>query len=346
MGEAAVNAAAAIGYVGAGTVEFLLGEDGAFYFMEMNTRLQVEHPVTEWITGQDLVAWQLKVAAGEPLPLAQDSIAFHGHAIEVRLCTEDTAQGFLPQTGDVLAWRPPTGPGVLVDHGLIEGQAVTPYYDSMQAKIVAWGADRREARRRLIRALDQCVLLGLPSNRDFLARVLRHSAFASGEFDTGFIENHFPASSLRSTPDKRHWALAAAIFYNDDACALRKARGFDPGLIAWRNSHRVPVPMKLRCGDDEQHVTLRANNMGDYAITVGGDALQLTVTEVNTTNVTYCLEGVRQSVSFARDSKTLFLAAAGSTFTFADALLEPPQTALAGNGQLTAPMAGRILAVN
>ena len=160
MGEAAVKAAASVNYVGAGTVEFLLGEDGRFYFLEMNTRLQVEHPVTELVTGQDLVAWQIRVAEGHPLPLRQEQVELRGHAIEVRLYAEDAGRGFLPQTGTVLRWDPELLPGVRIDHGLVEGQAVTPFYDPMLAKLIAYGATRDEARRKLIRALERCVLLG------------------------------------------------------------------------------------------------------------------------------------------------------------------------------------------
>jgi geranyl-CoA carboxylase alpha subunit len=156
MGAAAVAAARAIGYQNAGTVEFLLGEDGAFYFLEMNTRLQVEHPVTELITGQDLVAWQLQVAAGEPLPLRQEQVELRGHAIEARLYAEDPSQGFLPQTGKVLVWEAPTGCGVRTDAGLTSGRDVSPYYDPMLAKVIAHGATRDDARRRRAAATSTC----------------------------------------------------------------------------------------------------------------------------------------------------------------------------------------------
>ena len=176
MGEAAVNAAKACDYVGAGTVEFLLGADGEFYFLEMNTRLQVEHPVTELVTGQDLVAWQLRVAAGEPLPLTQEQVRLTGHAMEVRLYAEDPAQGYLPQTGPVLSWRPASGEGVRIDHGLVDGAEVGSHYDPMLAKIIAFGASRDEARRRLIRAVEDTVLMGLDDNRRFLERVMNFRA--------------------------------------------------------------------------------------------------------------------------------------------------------------------------
>jgi geranyl-CoA carboxylase alpha subunit len=172
MGEAAVKAAASVNYVGAGTVEFLLDQSGEFFFLEMNTRLQVEHPVTELITGQDLVAWQIRVAEGQPLPLKQDEIRLTGHAMEVRLYAEDAAHNFLPQTGTALRWEPALRDGIRIDHGLVEGQVVSPFYDPMLAKVIAYGATREEARRKLVRAVEDCVLLGVNGNQRFLANLL------------------------------------------------------------------------------------------------------------------------------------------------------------------------------
>ena len=168
MGAAAVAAAKAIGYTNAGTVEFLLAADGAFYFLEMNTRLQVEHPVTECVTGLDLVELQMRIAAGEPLPFAQKDIRFDGHAIEARLYAEAPHKGFLPQSGTLAAWQPPSGPGIRVDHGLRAGQAISPFYDPLLAKVIAHGATREEARRRLIQALEDTIALGPATNRAFL----------------------------------------------------------------------------------------------------------------------------------------------------------------------------------
>lgn len=207
MGEAAVKAAASVNYVGAGTVEFLLGEDGRFYFLEMNTRLQVEHPVTELVTGQDLVAWQIRVAEGHPLPLRQEQVELRGHAIEVRLYAEDAGRGFLPQTGTVLRWDPELLPGVRIDHGLVEGQAVTPFYDPMLAKLIAYGATRDEARRKLIRALERCVLLGVDGNQRFLANLLAHPDFAAGERPPPSSANASPKTPAcnRASRAPRNW---------------------------------------------------------------------------------------------------------------------------------------------
>ncbi len=197
MGAAAVAVARAIDYRGAGTVEFLLGADGAFYFLEMNTRLQVEHPVTEAITGQDLVAWQLKVASGEKLPLTQAQVKFSGHAIEVRLYAEDAYAGFLPQTGRIDVWRPASGPGIRVDHGMKAGLAISPFYDPMIAKVIAHGGTREEARLRLIHALRKTVVLGPTTNRHFLIRLLEHPEFVAGRATTAFIGKHFSGEAIK-----------------------------------------------------------------------------------------------------------------------------------------------------
>jgi geranyl-CoA carboxylase alpha subunit len=206
LGEAAVAAARAVGYAGAGTVEFLLAPGGAFWFMEMNTRLQVEHPVTEAVTGLDLVEWQLRVAAGEPLPLAQDAIRFSGHAIEARLCAEDVESGFLPRSGVLELWEPAAG--VRIEHALESGIEIRPFYDSMIAKLIAHGATRDAARLGLAAALDATVALGVPTNKSFLAAVLRDESFARGEACTDFLSKRSFPESGRRDPD---YALAATL---------------------------------------------------------------------------------------------------------------------------------------
>ncbi|MFP3445537.1 acetyl/propionyl/methylcrotonyl-CoA carboxylase subunit alpha [Pseudomonas sp. SIMBA_067] len=191
MGKAAVRAAQAIGYVGAGTVEFLLDARGEFFFMEMNTRLQVEHPVTEAITGLDLVAWQIRVACGEQLPITQEQVPLIGHAIEVRLYAEDPANEFLPATGTLALYRESApGEGRRVDSGVSEGDVVSPFYDPMLGKLIAWGENREQARLRLLAMLDEFAIGGVKTNIAFLRRILAHPAFAAAELDTGFIPRH------------------------------------------------------------------------------------------------------------------------------------------------------------
>ncbi|MEU5164462.1 biotin carboxylase N-terminal domain-containing protein [Streptomyces sp. NPDC020875] len=214
MGEAAVRAARSCGYTGAGTVEFIVpGNDPSqYYFMEMNTRLQVEHPVTELVTGLDLVEWQLRIAAGEPLPYEQDDIRLTGHAIEARICAEDPGRGFLPSGGTVLALREPDGtghPGVRTDSGLSPGTEVSSLYDPMLSKVVAYGPDRATALRRLRAALAETVTLGVPTNAGFLRRLLAHPAVVAGELDTGLVEREADGLVPDSVPAEVYAAAAA-----------------------------------------------------------------------------------------------------------------------------------------
>ncbi|WP_339629125.1 biotin/lipoyl-containing protein, partial [uncultured Pseudomonas sp.] len=233
MGEAAVKAAQAIGYVGAGTVEFLLDERGDFFFMEMNTRLQVEHPVTELITGLDLVAWQIRVARGEPLPLTQEQVPLIGHAIEVRLYAEDPDNDFLPATGTLALYREAAaGPGRRVDSGVSEGDEVSPFYDPMLGKLIAWGENREEARLRLLAMLKETCVGGVRTNLAFLTRVLAHPAFAAAQLDTGFIPRHEaqllpPVSELPA----EFWQLAAEAFVQSAAPLQR----LDDAHSPWSN---------------------------------------------------------------------------------------------------------------
>ena len=216
MGEAAVNAARAIDYRGAGTVEFLLDSDGCFYFMEMNTRLQVEHPVTEMITGQDLVEWQLRVADGEPLPLAQTDIRLDGHAFEARIYAEDPAQDFIPATGRISQLNlPEESDHVRIDTGVRSGDSISPYYDPMIAKLVVWDRTRERALNRLRIALRHCHVAGTVTNLEFLYRLIEVDAFQAAEVDTGFIERHtqaiFATGDIDTTQDLAGSAVAILL---------------------------------------------------------------------------------------------------------------------------------------
>ena len=191
MGEAAVQGAKAIGYANAGTLEFLVDRHGHFYFMEMNTRIQVEHPVTEMVTGIDLVKWQIRIAAGEPLTLPQEGVRIIGHALECRINAEDPARGFQPDSGVVQTWVIPGGPGVRVDSHLYPGYAIPPFYDSLLAKVITWGADREEARQRMERALGELIVEGVSTTVPFHLQLLRHPAFQRGEACCDFVERHF-----------------------------------------------------------------------------------------------------------------------------------------------------------
>ncbi len=258
MGDAAVAAAKAIGYVGAGTVEFIAEQDGRFYFMEMNTRLQVEHPVTEMITGLDLVEWQLRVAAGEPLPLAQDAITIRGHAIEARLYAEDPDRGFLPSIGRIVHWRmPEQGARVRVDTGFREGDEVTPYYDPMLGKLIVWGEDRRSACAGLLEALRDCEVAGVATNIAFLERVVAHPAFANAQLDTGLIDKHraalFPPAG--DTPERALVAAAVAQYLADprkpSAAASQRDRHSPWNARDGWWPNREPFGMTFRFADGE-----------------------------------------------------------------------------------------------
>ncbi len=355
MGEAAVAAAKAVNYVSAGTVEFLLSPDKKFYFMEMNTRLQVEHPVTELVYGVDLVEWQLRIAQGEKLPLTQEEVLARrtGHAIEVRLCAEDPANSFIPQTGHVLAWHVPGGEGMRADHGLKHGQDISPFYDSMLAKLIVFAPTRELARRKLLKMLHDTVLLGVTSNRDFLARIVDHEAFASGDFTTAFIGRYFPPELVKQNeqPGLRHKTLAAALAYQTDALALQELSGLDAGMLSWRSANPIAVPMKLRCGREEFIAQVLARPPGEFEVRLpqpGAGSLQhLSITALSGHEVHYVCEGVQGKAFFVRHTASLWLSCEGATHVYADATYEPVQAAEAGgDGLVTAQMDGKIVAVH
>ena len=294
MGEAALKAGRAVNYVGAGTVEFLLDRSGRFYFLEMNTRLQVEHPVTELITGLDLVAWQLHIAAGQPLPLTQADVTLSGHAMEVRLYAEDPAQGFLPQTGDVLRWEPAAG--VRVDHGVLEGQRISPFYDAMLGKIIAHGATREEARRKLLRAVEDTVLLGVTTNQRLLADLLKHPDFIAGDFSTGLIAEHFNEIPRQAATDEQI-ALAAALFYHHSASAHRQ------GLAGWRNTASTAWTYRLEINEavHEVDVSVLAN---DHLLANGIDISHLSS---DGRWATVVINGIRRRSAYHLDDTQLWL---------------------------------------
>jgi len=335
MGEAAVAAAKSVDYVGAGTVEFLLDAEGNFYFLEMNTRLQVEHPVTELVTGQDLVEWQLRVANGEKLPLAQEEIELNGAAIEVRLYAEDPGNHFLPQTGAVLRWHPAKLPGVRIDHGMAGGGEISPHYDPMVAKVIAFGKTRTDAARLLARALEDSVLLGVNSNKQFLINMLRHPVFVAGDTSTAFIDQHFSndVSLKPAAADAESLAIACALILQ-----RRHADGFHTGLAG-------ATPVKLQVG--EQTVTLAAHSRGNVLNVRHGDtATTITVLDVHDHALHYELNGVRRRCACAWNGSTLHLDRANGNLMLTDITHAPAASADAdGDGLLRAPMDGAIVAL-
>ncbi len=279
MGEAAVAAARAVGYVGAGTVEFIADQSGRFYFMEMNTRLQVEHPVTEMITGQDLVEWQLRVAAGEPLPLTQEQLAIRGHSIEARIYAEDPDRGFLPSTGRLLHLAPPAESlHVRVDTGVEQGDEITPYYDPMIAKLIVWDRTRELALSRMLQALAQYRIVGVANNVPFLSRLVASPAFTLADLDTGLIEREraflFPGS--QEAPDQAYLVAALATLLREDERS-RSADDVDAGgdpwspwrlTDGWRLNSHSERRLVFRHGEVERAVTV-AYVEGAYELSLG-----------------------------------------------------------------------------
>ena len=337
---AAVAVARAARYVGAGTVEFLLDATGAFYFIEVNARLQVEHAVTEAVCGVDLVEWQIRIARGEPLPLRQDQIAIAGHAVEARLCAEDAGAGFLPQTGTLLCWEPPGG--VRVDHALYAGAAVSGRYDSMLAKIVAHGPSREAAVRRLAAALDECVVLGVTTNKRFLAARLRDGAFARGEATTATA---FEAAADAAAGDALDpLLLGAAVLY---ARAVR-AGDFGP-WASWSNVEPPASTFVLRSGDAIDAVTVRAEGTQLRVTARAGEAVvDVELPSGSAGRFRYRCDGAVRGGAFAVDGATLWLDTPRATVRFDDLTAEPPErrdATPAADGTLRAPMSARVVSV-
>lgn len=267
MGAAAVRAAQAIDYRGAGTLEFLLDHQGAFYFMEMNTRLQVEHPVSEAISGLDLVEWQLRVACGERLPWTQAQVPLKGHAIEARLYAEDCNQDFLPTAGPLqLYLEPAAGEGRRIDSGVFEGQQITPYYDPLLAKLIAWGRDREQARQRLLHMLDECAIGGIASNLGLLQRLLEHPSFIAGELDTGFIERH-RAELLPATGElpERFWQLAGSALLLSEPPRQQPNDPHSPWAAGhgWRSAQPPASWQLLHSGQQQYSLRLPAAGLSE-----------------------------------------------------------------------------------
>lgn len=341
MGDAAVKAAQACGYVGAGTVEFIVDEARNFYFLEMNTRLQVEHPVTEMVTGLDLVALQLRIAAGEPLPLVQDEVRICGHAIEVRLYAEDPAQSYMPQTGPVHSWIPPEGDGIRVDHGISAGMRVTPHYDPMIAKVVASGPDRGMARRRLIRALEDTVLLGVTHNAWFLSRVLAHETFAAGEATTAFLDTEFrddpSLKPIQATATEL--AVAALVLYRNEIKADYADRG------GWSNSLPSACPMLLNDGHTGTWVRLRDHG-SEACITVGDQEHRLVAEDHRDGVLSLSADGVRRACQYQLVDHSLYCHLSGRTLALQDATHAPARRAdEQGSGEVRATMDGAVIEV-
>jgi acetyl/propionyl-CoA carboxylase alpha subunit len=337
MARAAVAAARAVGYVGAGTVEFLLDADGRFSFLEMNTRLQVEHPVTELVTGLDLVELQLAVAEGAPLPAAALDPRLDGHAVEVRLTAEDPAAGYRPSIGTFTSFEVPGE--VRLDTGIESGDAVPPYYDSLVAKVIAHGPNRAAAIRAVTTALERARLHGPTTNRDQLVRILRHPDFAAGRLHTGFLDDDPCAEPI--TGDLRLAAGAAALA--EQAANRRAATVLRDLPSGWRNNPAVDQRVALIHGDAPVEVTYRVGRGGH--LTVDGEPLDVALADAQPDFVVLEIDGVRRRWDIGRDGAHRHVDADDGhvTFTLLPRHADPELEIAAGS--LVAPMPGTVLRV-
>jgi len=359
MGQAAVAAAKAVGYVGAGTVEFIVDPSGAFYFMEMNTRLQVEHPVTEMITGLDLVEWQLKVGAGETLPLSQEQLSIRGHAIEARIYAEDASRGFLPATGRLAHLSPPAESlNVRIDTGVEEGDEITPHYDPMIAKLIVWDENRERALARMLQALADYRIVGVTSNVAFLSRLVACPSFARAELDTGLIEREhdflFPVgqSGNGAEPPADAWRLAAlAELLRDRRYGeMRAAASEDPHSPwhvrdGWRLNGAARRTILLRHGGVEKSLVAAYRGQG-FLLELDGCSLPAAGELSADGTLRADLDGRRLTATVvpAGEKRHLFLDGASFIFVAVDPLHHAGEGSGAESG-LTAPMPGKVIAL-
>ncbi|MCM2563554.1 acetyl-CoA carboxylase biotin carboxylase subunit [Lutimaribacter sp. EGI FJ00015] len=347
MGRAAVQAARTVDYLGAGTVEFLLDADGSYYFLEMNTRLQVEHPVTEMITGLDLVALQIAVAKGAPLRLAQEDINLDGHAIEVRIYAEDPAKDFLPATGRIAAFDPAMGEGIRVDAGIATNQAVSPHYDPLLAKVIAHGPTREVARQRLLSALEQTVLLGVTTNAAHLADILAQPAFVAGRATTGFIAGTYGTGIPADHADSAEQAAAAALIVEARAQQARTESTLpDDSLMGFASDGGQAVPLDLELGGSGHTVFALAQGPGCWQISGPGwrHEVKLLATPPR---ARMQIDGRRRKFSFALDDDGgLYLQSGSRAFHIRHRRSWAEASEAGAAGSVTAPMPGLVISVD
>ncbi|MCW5611780.1 MAG: ATP-grasp domain-containing protein [Rubrivivax sp.] len=349
MGHAAVEAARAVDYRGAGTVEFLLGPDGEFYFLEMNTRLQVEHPVTEAITGLDLVDLQIRVARGEPIGLTQDDVVLRGHAIEVRLYAEDPDVGFLPSTGPIRLWQPPNGAGIRVDAGVTTGGEISPYYDPMVAKIIAYGDNREDARKRLVRALQSTALFGPRTNRDFLIDALQKDSFVRGAATTSFIAEAYGAAAFApGEPADADLAAAAVVQHLLERAAARQASlGVSPELLDWSNARRYHSCVRYSRGDARVDLEICPRGANRYEVLGASAPVSIVVRELGERSARLTLDDRAVDLIFCASADgSLHLATSDRSFVVKDhSGADTASEEEGGGGKVSAPMHGRLLEI-
>jgi acetyl/propionyl-CoA carboxylase alpha subunit len=342
LGAAAVAAGKAIGYTGAGTVEFVLDREGRFFFLEVNTRLQVEHPVTELVTGLDLVELQLRVAEGEPLPPEAVGAAITGHAIEARLYAEDVAAGFLPATGTLHRFRVPALPGVRVDSGVVDGSAVGTHYDPMLAKVIAHGRTRTDAARTLARALQRTEIHGVMTNRDLLVGILRDPEFLAGRTDTGYLARNDPAAlSAGAAGGAVHAAAAALAAQAANRAAARVVSGLPSG---WRNVGGMPQRVAYTLGEQTLEVTYAFRRTG-LELAVNGEPLPARLLESTPDAVELVVGGVRRAYAVHRVPGWSYVDGPDGSAALAEVPRFADPNAVAHAGSLLAPMPGGVVRV-
>mgnify|MGYP001551918904 CR=1 FL=1 len=338
MGAAAVRAAHAVRYEGAGTVEFMLDAQGEFHFLEMNTRLQVEHPVTEMCTGLDLVEWQIRIARGEPLPMQQHDVVLHGHAIEARVYAEDPAANFLPQTGCLTIWQPPQGTGLRVDSALAAGAQVSTHYDPMIAKLVAHGLDRETARLRLLRAIDGFAIGGLRHNLSFLRRCASNPAFAAAALDTSFIDRQAPTLACDQHPSRTLVAVAAAMVQS------RASEGIAPELRHWHSRPGRPQPLSLRVGATVARLRVAVSGQS-FDLTDDEGNLRVELLDHAGDLLSVRVDGLDLALHAAWSGDELDLVLGTEGWRFIEAVATPTSAIQAQRTQVTAPMPGHVVEV-
>lgn len=338
MGKDAVAAALAVGYQGAGTVEFIVDDQLRHYFLEMNTRLQVEHPVTECVTGFDLVEWQLQVAVGDVLPARQEDIRLTGHAIEARLYAEDPYTGFAPQTGTVLWWQPGRAlqEGVRIDDGIVQGGTVSPHYDPMVAKVIAHGRDRNDAIRRLRAALSQTPLLGLKNNGRFLGDLVDHPAFRKAEMTTSLIDQWLDSGE----------ALLKAPLVSDDAWRVAAMVIAMRNGGSWRSNSVDAYGLELQTNGVRRSMRVRADHTGGLEVTLEGESVAARVHDFTDGIVRFELDGIVQSAVAVLEGSTVHLAWRGQNYVFAEVSAFPDADVTGDARKARAPVAGKVIHVS
>jgi len=375
MGATAVLAAKACNYVGAGTVEYLLNDDGNFYFLEMNTRLQVEHPVTELVTNIDLVAWQLNIANGEKLPLTQEQVSLNGHAMEVRLYAEDPSDNFMPQTGNILLWQPALNDlhsqqaiaGVRVDSGIKQGQVVSPFYDPMLVKLIAYGNNREQARRRLIRLVQDSQLLGVRDNRSFLCQLLSDQNFIDGKASTNYIGEHFTdnKSLTKQVVSQEEWSLAALLMNqkNSSQGAFNCKDSLQTAFVGERlltlsqgktltqdlaQQSQIKIAFS-KLANNQFSVTYKSANCLKDNCQTDDWCQQIELIDKSDAQITYLYHGVRKTRTFVFENNpatpSLWLSSNHGNLNFTDESLTAKSSEGAGSDQVLASMDGVVVDV-